>query len=302
MSLINLNHYGGQVKTVEDDNIIDKIETTNKNIYSIVLTGGPSGGKSTIVGLVKKYFNKYNANRDRREQILVLVLNETATSLINQGVSFTPLEPELFQKLVLSNQISMENTIYEYAENLSKYYDKVVILLDRGLLDGKAYLIETNLDEKVEQKWNTIIDKLNLREEFNQHIQRYDLIIHIVTAAEGTGFFYTTENNTARTETAEEARDIDAKTLTVWEKGVNKPVYLLDNREGIVCRQGKGVQIIKMISKLIQKPYINMFLDVINKPSDPITRINDNGTQVTFVGGYLKYKSKYIALKNKIGK
>ncbi len=291
---------GGEVRTVDNDTIIDTIEASDKNIYSVVLTGGPSGGKSTIVGLIKKYFNKYNANKDRNKQILVLTLNEIATSLINQGITFTPLEPELFQKLVLSNQISMENTIYDYAENLAKYYDKIVILLDRGLLDGKAYLIQTELNQAVEQHWNSFIDRLNLREEFNKHIQRYDLIIHIVTAAEGTGFFYTTENNAARTETAEQARDIDNKTLRVWQMGIDKPIYYLDNREGIVCRQGKGIQIIKMISRLIQRPYTNLFTDIQTVSLEPIRRINENGDSVTFVGGYLKYKSKYIALKNKM--
>jgi hypothetical protein len=90
--------------------------------------------------------------------------------------------------------------------------------------------------------------------------------------------------------------------------GIDKPIYYLDNREGIVCRQGKGIQIIKMISKLIQKPYTNLFTDIETvsleslESLEPVRRINENGDSVTFVGGYLKYKSKYIALKNKIGK
>ncbi len=288
-----IQNAGGVVNVVDNSSIINTIQSTDKKIYSVVLTGGPSGGKSTIVGLIKKYFNKYNSNKPDSQKILVLVVNETATSLINQGVTFTPEAPQLFQKLILKNQIFMEKTVYEYAEMIAKFskiYDKVVIILDRGLLDGKAYLIKKDLDDSVEQEWNELIAQTNFVAEFKEHLLRYDLIIHIVTAAEGTGFFYTTENNAARTETPDLARIIDAKTLRVWERGIDKPIYLVDNREGIVCKEGKGIQIIKMISKLVGLPYTSVFTESLEEPV----------RQKTMVGGYLKYKSKYINLKNQL--
>ncbi len=37
------------------------------------------------------------------------------------------------------------------------------------------------------------------------------MVLHLVTAADGAEKFYTTENNQARYETAEQARDIDKK-------------------------------------------------------------------------------------------
>jgi predicted ATPase len=273
---------------VDNDNIIEQIISSDKKIYSIVLTGGPSAGKSTIIQFVKKYFNKYNSDKKDNEKILVLTLNETATHLINQGVSFTMLEPKLFQELVMSTQISMEKTLYDYAESLKIYYDKVVILMDRGLIDEKAYLIEKELDDIVEENWNGLLKGLKLESKYKEHLSKYDIIIHIVTGAQGSGFFYTTENNAARTETATQALELDKKTLKVWEFSVSIPIYVLDNREGIICRQGKGVQIIKMISKLIGKEYSNIFVDTTKE------------IQESLLGGYLKYKSKYIKLKNEI--
>lgn len=289
MSFRKSQYGGAKSKLVTDDNIINEIQGSDKKVYSIVLTGGPSAGKSTILQFVKKYFNKYNSDKkDKSQQILVLTLNETATHLINQGVSFTPFDTLLFQKLVLSTQISMEKTMEEYAKSLSKQYHKVIILMDRGLLDGKAYLIEDKgLNKEVEDTWNKILDEIGIKEQYQQHLLKYDLIIHIVTAAKGTGFFYTTENNVARTETPEQAINIDGKTLLVWEQGVDKPIFVLDNSEGIICRQGKGVQVIKMISRLIQQTYTDIF-------------IQETNTKITMVGGYLKYKTKYLQLKNQL--
>jgi len=57
--------------------------------------------------------------------------------------------------------------------------------------------------------------------------RRYDAIIHLVTAAIGAEKFYTTENNAARTETAEEARKLDLKILNAW---IGQPTLrIIDN-------------------------------------------------------------------------
>jgi len=293
---------------IASDTIINQIKSSDKKIYSIVLTGGPSAGKSTIIQFVKKYFDKYNSNKKPdSEKIYVLTLNEIATHLSNQGITFTGYNEGIFQKLIMSNQISMEKTIYMYAEAIAKHYDKVVILMDRGLVDGKAYIIPSKIEyddqgiitneqniineinTKVEEEWNKMLTELNLTNEYKEHLLKYDTIIHIITGAQGSGFFYTTENNSARTETPIQALERDKKTLMVWEQTVKTPIYVLDNREGIICRQGKGVQIIKMISKLIGREYTNIFIDV-------------STTKESLVGGYLKYKSKYIKLKKEIKK
>ena len=46
--------------------------------------------------------------------------------------------------------------------------------------------------------------------------KHYDAVIHMVTAADGAEKFYTLENNASRTETPEQARDIDKKLIKAW--------------------------------------------------------------------------------------
>ena len=79
-----------------------------------------------------------------------------------------------------------------------------VILLDRGTMDGKAYMSE--------QQWELMLEELRytpvaLRD------QRYDAIVHLVTAADGADRFYTLANNSTRTESAEQAIAMDRRTL-----------------------------------------------------------------------------------------
>jgi len=78
----------------------------------------------------------------------------------------------------------------------------IVILIDRGLLDGSAFVSKT--------AWQALVDELgsstiNLRE------NRYDAVVHMVTAADGAESFYETITNEARYNTAAESVVIDKK-------------------------------------------------------------------------------------------
>ena len=79
---------------------------------------------------------------------------------------------------------------------------EVVILIDRGLLDGCAYLSEKN--------WQAIIDDLGCN--FLILIDsRNDAILHLRTAADGAEKFYASLTNEARYESSEEAKFKDKK-------------------------------------------------------------------------------------------
>lgn len=45
---------------------------------------------------------------------------------------------------------------------------------------------------------------------------RYDLVLHLVTAADGAEAAYTLSNNPARTESAEQAKELDARVVALW--------------------------------------------------------------------------------------
>lgn len=65
--------------------------------------------------------------------------------------------------------------------------------------------------------WNTI----DLRD------NRYNQVIHLITAANGAEDFYNTEDNPCRTEPPEIARELDTKTMESW---VGHPyIDILDN-------------------------------------------------------------------------
>jgi hypothetical protein len=84
-------------------------------------------------------------------------------------------------------QMNLEDTFTDMARNEGA---PAVVLCDRGLMDGSAYISE--------DAWQTVLDEsgwttVDLRD------KRYDAVIHMVTAAEGAEKFYSL-NNEARYE------------------------------------------------------------------------------------------------------
>lgn len=88
----------------------------------VVITGGPSVGKTTIV----------NGLADRGYRVIA----EMATAIIREGKYLPWVDRQKFQAEVLKRQQSAEAAILDF--------DKVVVL-DRGLFDGEAYYVHDNL-------------------------------------------------------------------------------------------------------------------------------------------------------------
>lgn len=162
----------------------------------IVLTGGPCAGKTTALTKLEKEFTELGYQ--------VLVVPEAATLLIQMGIrpfGENALDLLEFQKRVMHLQMTLE----EYAEK-SCNLEKSIILCDRGVMDDKAYV-----SEEVFQYLAMYFNQSEL-----DFMNRYDMVLHLKTAADGKEEFYTLDNNSARTETAEEARVLDRKTLAGW--------------------------------------------------------------------------------------
>ena len=181
----------------------------NKKILRIVITGGPCGGKTTAIEEITKLF--------REQGYTVMSVNEAATELINDGVKpFGSDNDRLplidFQRIVLEEQLAKEKTRDMAAGYCSN--DKVVILYDRGILDNRAYITD--------EEFKSLIDAKAITEA--EILHRYDLVIHLVTAADGKEEYYTNENNEARTETPEEAREKDRRTMEAWSTHPNQKI------------------------------------------------------------------------------
>jgi nicotinamide riboside kinase len=140
---------------------------------------------------------------------IVYVLPEVAATTVGAGVTiipseFTPDTHKVFTEGIMKMQMDLEDYFYAIASIQKK---DVIILTDRGVMDNTAYCTP-----EVEQRIydSTGWTKSSIRDD------RYDLVIHLVTAADGAESFYTLENNAARTETPEVAKWLDGKTQAVW--------------------------------------------------------------------------------------
>ena len=163
----------------------------------IVLTGGPCSGKSTALSNIKETLENLGYN--------VFIVNEAVTELINNGIKpfgENAISMYDFQKYVIDYQLKQER-ITRFKASFSK---NSIMILDRGVMDGKAYISN--------QEWYKLLDEMHLNE--NDLLNRYDEIIHLVSIACDKKELYTTENNNARKETAEEASIMDNKTLNCY--------------------------------------------------------------------------------------
>lgn len=170
-------------------------------ITVIVITGGPCSGKTT--GLSR--LNRMLADRGYK----VLISPESATKLIVAGMTPGELPWIEFQEEILLDSLSQENRILSIAKRYRDKGRKVVVLCDRGAMDGEAYIgaeAYGELLERLEFTHRQLCD------------ERYHAVIHLRTAALGAEEFYTLANNEARTETPDAARSLDERTLFAWTR------------------------------------------------------------------------------------
>ncbi len=164
------------------------------HIPKIVITGGPCAGKSTGLAAICTYL----AERG----FYPIVVEEIATKLMEEGLKPTQ---EDFQKLVLKHQLMAEADAE--VEARKKLKQNPVILLDRGLNDGRAYCSDEEFAKALEEHG---LNRVTARD-------MYSGVIHMVSAAYGAESFYTRENNDTRyEETIEDARAQDDKTKVAW--------------------------------------------------------------------------------------
>ena len=109
------------------------------------------------------------------------------------STKFAPGEGLAFQKILMNLQISLEETYSDIARMVDDQH--VVMLIDRGLCDGSAYVSK--------EDWQAVMDDLNMNT-ITMRENRYDGVLHLVTAADGAEKFYQGDN--VRSEGLEMAR------------------------------------------------------------------------------------------------
>lgn len=168
-------------------------------VYRIVLTGGPCGGKTTCLSSITERMQGLGFH--------VYRVPETATLLLGGGVGVRDASPSQLvgvQEGVLRVMMALEDAFSAIACSAGR---PAIILCDRGAMDVSAYLPP--------DAWAALLDEHNwtavgLRD------KRYEAVIHLATAADGAESFYTTENNTVRSETPAQARALDRRVRDAW--------------------------------------------------------------------------------------
>lgn len=95
------------------------------------------------------------------------------------------------------------------AKGNQSHNEHIVVLCDRGLMDGSAYVTS--------EEWNALLNDLGDLTTVQIRDNRYDAILHLATAADGAPEFYTTMvDGQARYETAEQAVEKCHKIRTAY--------------------------------------------------------------------------------------
>lgn len=205
-------------------------EEHSVEITKIVITGGPCSGKSTAMSWIQNTFTQMG--------YAVLFIPETATELITGGVApWTCGSNGEYQKCQLQLQLYKERVFEQAAKTMD--VSKVLIVCDRGALDNKAYMDDLEYAQALDYLGT---NEIELRD-------NYDAVFHLVTAAIGAEEFYTTANNSARTETPEEAAALDHKLIYAWTG--HPHLRVIDNSTNF---EGKMKRLITEISSFLGEP------------------------------------------------
>ena len=172
----------------------------SNDVFRIVITGGPCAGKTTGI-------NKLAA--ELSDNLKVFIIPEASTLLVKGGalnnLSGQDVNSQVeFQASLMQLQMALEDAFTEIASSLK---EKSLLICDRGLMDGSAYISSDLWQALLDERGWTVV---HLRD------RRYEAVVHLVTAANGAEEYYTLSNNEARYEGLQEAKIVDTRLQQAW--------------------------------------------------------------------------------------
>jgi CYTH domain-containing protein len=193
-------------------------------IYKIVLTGGPCGGKTSSIPLLKSFLEAKGWE--------VYSVPESATLLSGHGIRLGDPDPAMRRAVqvgILHTQMAMEDAMMAAAKASKQ---NAVVLCDRAIMDGKVYTPN--------DLWLPFLQSQELSELKVRH--RYDAVFHMTSIANGAPHLYNFDNP-ARWEDVNQAVVNDIKTQNAW---VGHPhLRVIDNSTdfpGKVARLCAGIE------------------------------------------------------------
>jgi hypothetical protein len=195
-------------------------------IYKIALTGGPCAGKTSSLSAIADYFKGLGWR--------VYVVREAASVMLSGGINFAVMNSEQIfelQRAIVNLMICLEDS-YEAICAKSGPEEKCLIICDRGIMDASVYCDAPT--------WQRVIDSVGL-DAASACDGRYTGVVHLVTAADGAEEHYNLDSNAdgVRSETAEQARELDTKTGAAWSS--HPSLAVIDNSTDFNTKVKRGL-------------------------------------------------------------
>ncbi len=198
-------------------------------LKKIVITGGPCSGKSTALPILAGHLRSLGFN--------VITLPETAADLMRSG--FTPdgmSSREEFQSLNINYMLYKTDVFAKFSESLPD--GDTVLLCDRGLCDGAAYMSDAEFKSQLDSCGLT---KIAARD-------GYDAVFHMESAAKCAPNAY--RNDDVRSESAAESAALDDATMRAW---VGNPHWRMVSDDGSGF-DSKVSSLLKKVSAFLGSP------------------------------------------------
>jgi len=157
-----------------------------------VLTGGPGGGKTTLI-------EELTGNPPWAGRLAAL----PEAIFVMRHIGISPRE-RLFQRVMVHLQISLEDGL----DRALGPDDPRAILCHRGSLDPLAYWLDRGWPE------DEFLAFTGTKRQ--DHYRRYTAVIHLVTAADGAPAYYARWPDAHRPEQIEDALRLDGLLHDVW--------------------------------------------------------------------------------------
>ena len=208
-----------------------------ENIKRIVLTGGPCAGKTTALVRIIEHFSNLGFK--------VFTVPEVPTMYSQGGWSYLTPNHDLYYEgelAILQTQLALEDSFMRLAETCTR---PTFVVCDRGTLDISAYIDK--------QMWGELCEKCGTSA--NDLRNRYDAVLHLVSAADGAEQYYTTATNSTRYEQANEeglriARDLDKKVNRAWTG--HPHLRVINNHDDFDAKLGRVIMEISNVLGLPQ--------------------------------------------------
>lgn len=186
---------------------------TSPNQVYIVLTGGPSAGKTTLLTLLSKQFGN-----------MIGVAPEAASILFRGGWP---------RPITLEDRIHTQRSIYALQKELELRANEQTggkpVFCDRGSLDGSAY-------------WQGSVKEFcfAMGTTLERELERYTAVLHLETAPENCGY----TNNDVRTETHAEARALDLRIGEIWSAHPNY-IFIRNDQSSFLAKLNSAMSALR---------------------------------------------------------